>query len=33
MPRANHFEEYSALAERSGCSTSTLATELAPRYL
>ena len=33
MPSANHFEEYSLLAERSGCSTCTLGTELAPRYL
>ena len=33
MPSANHFEEYSARAERSGWRSSTLGTELAPRYL
>ena len=33
MPIANHLEEYSSRAERSGCMTRTLATELAPRYL
>ena len=33
IPSANHFEEYSALAERSGCRTCTFGTELAPRYL
>ncbi len=33
MPRANHLEEYKFLVERSGCSTCTLGTELAPRYL
>ena len=33
MPSANHFEEYSCLTERSGCSTCTLGTELAPLYL
>ena len=33
MPRQNHFEEYSLLAERSGCRACTLGTELAPRYL
>ena len=33
MPSANHFEEYSSLAERNGCVTCTLGTELAPRYL
>ncbi len=33
MPRANHLEEYRLLAERNGCSTCTVATELAPRYL
>ena len=33
MPSVNHFEEYSARAERSGCSTCTLGTALAPLYL
>ena len=33
MPIANHFEEYSCRAERSGWMTWTLGTELAPRYL
>ena len=33
IPSVNHLEEYSSLAERSGCRTSTLGTELAPRYL
>ena len=33
IPRQNHFEEYSCRAERSGCCTCTLGTELAPLYL
>ncbi len=33
MPSVNHFEEYSSLTERSGCTTCTLGTEFAPLYL
>ena len=33
MPSANHFDEYSALAERNGWRTCTFGTALAPRYL
>ncbi len=33
IPSANHFEEYSARAERSGWLISTFATALAPRCL
>ncbi len=33
IPRQNHFEEYSSRVERSGWSTWTFGTELAPRYL
>ena len=33
MPIVNHLEEYSRRAERSGCMTCTLGTELAPLYL
>ena len=33
IPMANHLDEYSSRAERSGWVTRTLGTELAPRYL